>query len=203
MPQLRKQMLLIGVCLFGLAGQAIADSLSDAKRALDAGDFTNAAKLYLPLAQQGNADAQFNLGTMYDEGEGVPEDYKEALKWYQMAAEQGHEAAQTILGAIYSVGRGVTQNFKEAAKWDRLAAEQGSATAQFNLGWLYKMGDGVPQDYVRAHMWFNIATANGNEKQKDFFTKSLNQIATLMTAAQVAEAQELARKCMANKFKWC
>lgn len=203
MPWLRKQMLLMGACLLALAGQANADSLSDAKRALDAGDFATAAKLYMPLAQQGNADAQFHLGELYDEGEGVPENDVEALQWYRMAADQGHEAAQTVLGAMYSVGQGVTQDFKEAVRWDRLAAEQGSATAQFNLGWLYKVGDGVPKDYVLAHMWFNIATANVNEKQKASFIKSRDQIASLMTATQITEAQERARKCTANRFKGC
>jgi TPR repeat protein len=203
MPRLRKEMLLMGVCLLALAGQANADSLSDAKRALDAGDFATAAKLYMPLAQQGNADAQFHLGALYDEGEGVPENDVEALTWYRMAADQGHEAAQTVLGAMYSVGQGVTQDFKEAVRWDRLAAEQGSATGQFNLAWLYKMGDGVPRDDVRAHMWFNIATGSVNEKQRDSVAKSRDQIASLMTATQIAEAQERAQQCTANRFKGC
>jgi TPR repeat protein len=193
----------VGACLLALTGQANADSLSDAKRALDTGDFATAVKLYMPLAKLGNADAQFHLGVLYDEGEGIPENDVEALKWYRMAADQGHEAAQTVLGTIYSVGKGVTQDFKEAVRWDRLAAEQGSATAQFNLAWLYKIGDGVPKDYVLAHMWFNIATANVNEKQEASFIKSRDQMASLMTSGQITEAKERARKCTANRFRGC
>ena len=63
---------MVCVCLFALTGQAIADALSDAKRAYHAKDFANAAKLYRPLAKQCNADAQTELGVMYDNGQGVP-----------------------------------------------------------------------------------------------------------------------------------
>lgn len=72
-----KQVLLICVCLLALTGQVIADSLSDAKRAYDAKDFTKAAKLYMPLAQQGDAFVQYKLGVMYSMGRGVPQDYEE------------------------------------------------------------------------------------------------------------------------------
>src|SRR5450756_771360 len=89
MNQLLKQVLLVCVCLLALTGQAIADSLSDAKRAYHAKDFAKAASLYTPLAKQGNADAQTELGVMYDNGQGVTQDYKEALKWFQLAAAQG------------------------------------------------------------------------------------------------------------------
>ena len=70
----------------------------------------------LPLAQQGNPIAQFNLGAMYSNGEGVAQDYKEAFKWYQLAAEQGVAQAQYNLGVMYSKGRGVPQDDQEAAK---------------------------------------------------------------------------------------
>ena len=85
-------------------------------------------------AEQGDADAQFNLGVMYADGEGVPQDYQEAVKWYRLAAEQGYADAQANLGARYDTGRGVSQDYQEAVKWYRLAAEQGYTFAQFNLG---------------------------------------------------------------------
>ena len=62
---------------------------------------------------------------MYDNGEGVPQDYKEAIKWYRLAAEQGNANAQYNLGLMYDNGEGVPQDYKEAVKWYRLAAEQG------------------------------------------------------------------------------
>ena len=91
------------------------------------------------------------LGTMYNSGRGVQQDYKAAVKWYALAAGQGHADAQNNLGAMYYSGRGVPQDYKAAVKWHTLAAEQGHATAQTNLGYLYAAGRGVTQDYVYAH----------------------------------------------------
>lgn len=89
MKQFLKQALTVGVCLFALFSQANADSLSDAKRAYDSGNYAKAARLYKPLAQQGNSVAQFRLGKMYYYGNGVPQDYKEAAKWYLLSAKDG------------------------------------------------------------------------------------------------------------------
>ena len=77
------------------------DAFIDAVEALEREDYETAYKLFLPLAEQGDADAQFNLGVMYDEGDGVPQDYKEAFKWYRLAAEQGDAFAQFELGVMY------------------------------------------------------------------------------------------------------
>src|SRR4030095_1164368 len=85
-------------------------------------------------ATQGDAVAQNNLGSMYVEGKGVPQDYTEALKWYRLAAAQGYAEAQFNLGVMYLGGEGVPQDYAEALKWYRLAAAQGEAKAQFNLG---------------------------------------------------------------------
>ena len=67
-------------------------------------------------AEQGDAEAQFNLGCMYDDGEDVPEDDTEAVKWYRKAAEQGHAGAQNNLGYMYEKGEGVSQEYTEAVK---------------------------------------------------------------------------------------
>lgn len=117
-----KQMLLVCACLFALTGQAIADSLSDANRAYDTGDFAKAAKWYRLAAEQGDAYAQLNLGMMYYRGEGVPQIYQEAVKWYRMAAEQGNANAQYFLGVMYDNGRGVPQDYVPAYMWVNIAA---------------------------------------------------------------------------------
>ena len=70
-------------------------------------DYREALKWYRLAADQGDADAQLNLGGMYARGEGVPQDYREALKWYRLAADQGHADAQSNLGGMYYEGRGV------------------------------------------------------------------------------------------------
>ena len=62
-----------------------------------------------PLAEQGIAEAQYNLGLMYSNGQGVPRDDEEAVKWYRLAAEQGFAESQTNLGLMYGTGRGVEQ----------------------------------------------------------------------------------------------
>ena len=74
---------------------------------------------------------------MYDEGQGVPQDYKEALKWYRLSAEQGDADAQYNLGWMYDEGQGVPQDNKEAVKWWRLSAEQRNERAQFNLSLMH------------------------------------------------------------------
>lgn len=196
-------MSLVCVCLFALTGQAIADSLSDAEVAYNAKDYAKAMKLLRPLVEQGNAYAQLYLGMMYDNGQGVLQDYKEAAKWYRLAAEQGNASAQFNLGVIYRNGQGVLQNYQEAVKWARLSAEQGNALAQSTLGAMYNTGQGVPQDYVRAHMWLNIANVNADSEKQKLYIGQRNQVAEHMNAQQIAEAQELAKKCTANKFKGC
>jgi hypothetical protein len=78
--------------------------------AYNRGDYATALKEWRPLAVAGNADAQFNLGVMYERGLGVPQDYREAVKWYRLAAEQGHAGAQNDLGVKYANGQGVPQD---------------------------------------------------------------------------------------------
>jgi uncharacterized protein len=72
----------------------------------------------------------------------------------------------------------------------RKAADQGDAGAQSILGGMYFFGKGVPQDYVSAHMWSNLAAAGGNKDA----AKSRDAVAAMMTPAQIAEAQKLARE---------
>ena len=78
--------------------------------AYDRGDYATALREFKPLAEQGNAAAQFNLGVMYDKGIGVPQNHKTAVKWYTLAAKQGNAHAQTNLGLMYDEGKGVPQN---------------------------------------------------------------------------------------------
>lgn len=121
MNKLFKRVLLAGMCLFALAGQAMADSLSEANQVYETGDYGKAAKLYGALATKGNAEAQYNLGIMYRAGRGVPRDFKEAKKWYLLAAEQGHALAQFNLGWMYASGKGVPQDFVLSHMWFNIA----------------------------------------------------------------------------------
>ena len=157
------------------------------------GDFATALSLWRPLADQGNADAQGNLGVMYANGQGVPQDYAAAVSWYRKAADQGNADAQFNLGFMYSNGQGVPQDYAAAVSWYRKAADQGNADAQGNLGVMYAKGQGVPQDYVQAHKWYNLGSARATAAEvRDRNAKNRDIVAAKMTPAQIAEAQRLA-----------
>ena len=134
-------------------------------------------------AEQGYANAQYNLGFMYDTGDGVPEDDAEAVRWWRLAADQGLASAQYNLGFMYDTGDGVPEDYAEAVRLYRLAAEQGNAKAQNNLGRMYALGEGIPEDDMLAYMWYNLAAAQGNENapgNKDILERE-------MTRQQIAE----------------
>src|SRR5438034_748246 len=141
-------------------------------------------------AEQGNVDAQFDLGFMYQNGDGVPKDSAQAVRWYRKGAQQGLADAQYNLGVTYYTGNGVPKDSAQAVQWYRRAAEQGYAKAQYNLGLLYRNGDGVPKELVTAYMWFSLVAVQGIESAR---TKR-DSIERLMTANQIAEAQRLIRE---------
>ena len=113
-------------------------------------------------AEQGDADAQFNLGLCYTDGLGVAKDEKEAVRWYRQAAEQGDAKAQFNLGYCYAKGSGVTKDEKEAVRWYGQAAEQGDARAQASLGFCYEIGSGVAKDEKEAIRWYLQAAEQGD-----------------------------------------
>ena len=119
-------LLMVSLLTFA-GGVAIAQDYDAGLKAAQAGDFQTALKEWKPLADQGHAYAQLNLGVMYANGEGVPEDDAEAARWYRLAADQGHADAQNNLGMMYANGEGVPEDDAEAARWLRLAADQGLA----------------------------------------------------------------------------
>ena len=106
------------------------ETLEDAYKAYEKGDYKTAVHIFTKLAEQGSTEAQYNLGICYDNGQGVEQSYEEAVKWYTLAAEQGLAQAQYNLGYYYCNGQGVKQSYEEAAKWYTLAAEQGHVKAQ-------------------------------------------------------------------------
>ena len=130
--------------------------------AYKSGDYATALREWTPLAEQGDAYAQYNLGNFYFKGDGVLQDYKTAVKWYRLAAEQGEADAQFNLGFMNANGLGVPQDYKTAVKWYRLAAEQGNASAQTNLGLMYENGRGVSQDYKTAVELYTLAAEQGD-----------------------------------------
>ena len=186
MTHVFKAMFVAVLLMLSVVGLLAADSLEDAVAAYRRADYATALRLYRPLADQGLAVAQFNLGLMYDLGQGAPPNVPEAVKWYRLAADQGRADAQYQLGHLY-----YKQNdYTEAAKWFHLAADQGRADAQSNLGAMYAEGEGVLQDFVQALMWFTLSAAQNHKDAMD----NRDTAVLLMTPAQIAEARRLARE---------
>jgi len=141
----------------GFAAPAAGGAFEDAVDANNRGDYVKALRLIRPLANDGDAAAQFNLGLLHMTGHGVQQDDSAAALWFRKAAEQGYASAQSNLGVLYRDGRGVTQDDAEAVTWFRKAADQGDAVAEFLLGNQYANGKGVPQGYSEALIWFGRA----------------------------------------------
>ncbi len=144
-------------------------------------DESEAVKWIRRAADQGDAEAQFELGGMYSIGAGVPQDYAETARWYGRAAEQGYVDAQFLLWMVHHEGRGVPRDPVEAARWLRMAAEQGHADAQFKLGMLHIEADGVPEDATEAVRWLRRAAQQGHTQTLEMFGDTLDELASLDT----------------------
>ena len=117
------------ILVVGASGVAVAGPFEDGFAAYARGEYGTALKLWRPLAEHGDANAQRNLGFIYDKGHGVPQDYAEAAKWYRRAADQGDTFSQTKLGFMYEAGRGVPKDPVQAYLWLSLAVFQGDTVA--------------------------------------------------------------------------
>jgi TPR repeat protein len=179
-----------------------------------ASDAANAAygRLCRSLAEQGNAEAQFDFGSIYARGYLVPQDYAEALKWYRKSGEGGYGIAQVTLGDLYhsgsSLGLHVQPDFAEAEKWWRKAADQGYTNVLADLGHLYdQVGNSVLAEiwYRKAaelgdrHGQFGLGRlyADGNSVPQDYV---LAHMWLNLAAAQGLEDAKSARDKIASKM---
>jgi TPR repeat protein len=179
---------------------AIADALSDGAHAYQTGNYSRAMELWRPLAVQGNATAQNNLGMMYLDGKGVKRNVSEAIRWISLSAAAGSALGQNNLGGLYRDGKGVARDYGKAAQWFAAAAAQGNAAAQFNLGLMYELGQGMKAEPFHAYMWYALAAGQGsmpkaNARRDALFAR--------MTPAAKKQATELAQACKRNNYKGC
>lgn len=185
-----------------LAVPAAAGQYEDAEAAYGRGDYPTAFRLMSPLAEEGNPYAQAFVGFLYWHGKGAPQDYAEAVKWYRKAADYGLPSAQYQLGLAYYKGLGVPQDHTEAIIWYWTAAKRGEPHAQINLGVMFQNGEGGPKNYVLAHMWYNIAASRlpeSDAKLREIAIKNRELVASMMTPAQIAKAQQMAREWKPEK----
>jgi TPR repeat protein len=125
------------------------------------GDYAAAYAEWRSLAEAGDLEAMLGVGTLYDTGHGVPQNFGEALIWYRRAAEAGSARAAFNVGAMYDNGRGTEKDTKEAIKWWRQAAAKGNGRAAYNLGVIYRDGDEVTRSRTEAVKFFQIAAQAG------------------------------------------
>jgi len=144
------------LCSIVMTVPARAESLEKAIEAYDFKEYQEAVQWLRPWAEKGQVEAQYRLGTLYENGQGVAKNLEEAKKWYRNAAAQGHVRARRRLEALE--GKSTRDGTETVAlKWYLDLAEQGDADAQYNLAFMYETGFSVPKDNGKAARWYEPA----------------------------------------------
>ena len=143
------------------AAKQLASELTSTKGDNGRKDDQESVKLLQKGSDQGDANAQQNLGVMYELGMAMPQNYAEAARLYRKAADQGLASAQFSLGLMYREGRGVQKDDLQAVAWFKKSADQGNADAQYNLGVMNELGAGLPQNFEEAAEWYRKAADQG------------------------------------------
>ncbi len=152
--QLLKKLLTNGLMFFGLSFAIIMSATA-------IGSETTRA-----IAEQGNADAQYELGWDYIRAVAARENYNTSFEWFLRAANQGHAEAQFNLGTIYQRGLGVRQDHTKAIQWFK---KSNSSHSQLELGEIYEYGKGVKQDKDVAKEWYGRSCDNGAQNGCDSY----------------------------------
>lgn len=152
------------------------------------GKYAEAATWYKHAADMGIATAAYNLGTLYYNGQGFPQDYARALHWFEEAARRNDPYAEFQLGMMYGNGKGVDVDTEAELRWYNKAAGQGLPAAQYNLAVMYHNAEGVPQDDVKAYAWLLLAQRGGED-----VAEAKSVITDGMTPEQMRAAEALSR----------
>ncbi len=152
-----------------------------------------AASLFEEAARAGLTVAWYRLGTLYQEGKGVPTDLVRARAAYERAAQGGNRRAMHNLGVLYAGGNGGPADDRRAAYWFEKSAELGVTDAQFNLAVLYLRGQGVAKDLLEAYRWFFIASSQGDPEAAGHRDQLARELGSQATATRVASARWVPR----------
>lgn len=147
----------VGLLAMSIGFVAQADPYKDAVQAYKQQNYDAAFAGFLPLADQGDSGAQYNLGIMYANGRGVEKSLSTAASWYGEAARKGHKGAQYNLGVMYRDALGIEQSHVQAKDLFEKAAARGHLNAMYSLGQLYENGQGVDQNRAMARSWYEKA----------------------------------------------
>ena len=135
---------------------------NEAIKAYDSGEYQKALEMWMLLAYEGDAEAQYRLGTMFLHGTGIGVSTDEAVYWLSRAAEQGESNAQYLLGAIYLSGKGLRSDREHGLEWWQAAANNGHSAAQYGIGIAHLYGAGVSANSVDARKWLMAALKSGS-----------------------------------------
>ena len=138
-----------------------AANFDDGVAAYQRADYASAIRIWHELGEAGDIRAIYNLGVLFDLGQGVAQDPARAAVYFNHAAQGGHPRAMSNYGRLLEQGRGVAKDEAQAAYWFHKAAESGLAEAQYNLGLMYERGRGVPKSERDAAAWYSRAAAEG------------------------------------------
>ncbi len=146
--------------------------------AYQAGDFKKAYDIWLPLAETGNAEAQFRIAGLRMFGRGVDKDYQLAIIWLHHSSEQDHVRSFTNLGYLHDQGLGTPINRVKARIFYELAAKNCEITAMYNLGTLIMRLNKSERDNIEGHMWLQIASVLGDKDAEKVSKKLIGLIST-------------------------
>jgi len=194
---MRYKYLAASVWVASLATPVSAQSVKAGIEAWQKSDYSAAVAIWRPLAEKGDADAQFNLGQAYRLGRGVPINLAAAQSWFERAADKGHVDAQTTLGLLLFQNG----NHTGGLRWLKVASDQGEPRAMLVYGTALFNGDGVPQDPILGYAFVSRAAAQGLQAAKD----TLGQLDQIMSVEDrkkgVALAQSKAKASPAPASK--
>lgn len=171
------KMMLAGVFLFALFTGIVAqaNTLEEARQKLAEKDYAAAHAIYLALANQNDAKACYNLGLMYQDGDGVSKNMDEAVKWYTKSADLGYKEAQYLLASLVFQRQTQSISYPQAVTYYEQAAKQGHVKSQLNLGMLYLRGDVIAQDMPAAVQWISQAASNNNSEAQGYLADLYQQ----------------------------
>jgi TPR repeat protein len=195
-----RKLILIAAALALGSLAANADPLQDGARYFQRADYSRALASWRPMAVQGNPVAQNNLGIMYLDGKGVPQNTSEAVRYLSLSAAAGSSLGQNNLGGLYRDGKGVPRDYGKAAQWFSASAAQGNSAGMYNLGLMYELGQGIKAEPFHAYMWYALAADMGNMPNAAAHRDALWR---RMTPAAQIQARQLAVACKRANYRGC
>jgi TPR repeat protein len=198
------------LCSFGTLLPARAEAISKASSVADEYRKLSLAEV-VRKAKANDAGAQFELGSRFNYGRGVPKNVSEALHWLRSAAQRGNIEAQRLLALKLYYGYDVAADHVEALQWAARLADAGDIPGQMMLANMYANGEGAPRQLVRAYAWYAIAAAaaqqavekgeEGLRGMQDVAVDQRDRMAALLLPVEEVEAQRMASDWWLGKAK--